>query len=79
MALFQAKGCTGCHVHGAVNLGAGVAVGPDLTELTFGPGYPRAWLGDPASIRTQTLMPDLGLSGDEIEALIAFINNDDGK
>ena len=73
-ALFQAKGCTVCHLHREVNPGAGVGIGPDLTEVVFDPDYLRAWLLDPASIRPGTRMPDLGLSESEIEALIAFIN-----
>ena len=75
-ALFQAKGCTACHLHREVNPGAGVAIGPDLTEVMLDPAYLRAWLSDPASIRPGTRMPDLGLSGVEIEALIAFINDE---
>ena len=73
-ALFQAKGCTACHLHREVNPGAGVGVGPELTEAVFDPAYLRAWLLDPASIRPGTRMPNLGLSETEIEALIAFIN-----
>ena len=73
-ALFQAKGCTACHQHREVNPGAGVAVGPDLTEVVLDPAYLRSWLSDPASIRPGTRMPNLGLSSVEIEALIAFIN-----
>ena len=73
-ALFQAKGCTACHLHREVNPGAGVAIGPDLTEVVLDPAYLRAWLSDPASIRPGTRMPNLGLSSVEIEALIAFIN-----
>ena len=73
-ALFQAKGCTACHQHREVNPGAGVAIGPDLTEVVLDPAYLRSWLSDPASIRPGTRMPNLGLSESEIEALIAFIN-----
>jgi cytochrome c2 len=75
-ALFQAKGCTACHQHQEVNPGAGVSVGPDLTKRVFEPDFLRAWLSDPASIRPGTLMPNLALSPDEIEALIAFLNDD---
>ena len=73
-ALFQAKGCTACHLHREVNPGAGVGIEPELTEAVFDPAYLRAWLLDPASIRPGTRMPNLGLSETEIEALIAFIN-----
>jgi cytochrome c2 len=73
-ALFQAKGCTACHLHREVSPGAGVGIGPELTEAVFDPAYLRSWLRDPASIRPGTRMPNLGLSETEIEALIAFIN-----
>jgi len=38
----------------------------------------RARLADPASIRPGTLVPHLGLPAEEIEALIAFINDSGG-
>jgi cytochrome c2 len=77
-ALFQAKGCTACHQHREVNPGAGVAIGPDLTDRSFDPDYLRIWLADPASVRPGTFMPNLGLSAEEIEGLIAFINDGGG-
>lgn len=76
-ALFQAKGCVACHTHTAVSQpGFGGGLGPDLTTLKFDPEYLRRWLADPESIRPSTIMPDLGLDEQEIEALIAFINSD---
>ena len=73
-AIFQAKGCSACHLHREVNPGADVAIGPDLTEVVLDPAYLRSWLNDPASIRPGTRMPNLGLSRVEIEALITFIH-----
>lgn len=77
--LFAAKGCVGCHIHGAV-AGEGVGVGPDLTARRYEAEYLKKLLADPASVlpRTRTVeaMPNLGLKQDEIAALVAFINTE---
>jgi len=72
-ALFQAKGCVGCHQHNAVNPGSGIAVGPELSSRTYDPDFLRSWLADPPAVRPGTEMPNLRLSAEEIEALIAFL------
>ncbi|HET7087524.1 MAG TPA: c-type cytochrome [Anaerolineae bacterium] len=76
-ALFMAKGCVVCHQHDAVREArkefADFSVGPNLTHLELDPEYLRRWLKDPSAIRPDTFMPTLGLSDDEIEALIAFL------
>ncbi len=72
-ALFQAKGCVGCHQHREVNPGSGVSVGPDLSSRSLEPDFLRSWLKDPAAVRPGTQMPNLHLSDQEIEALIAFL------
>jgi hypothetical protein len=78
--LFVAKGCTTCHSHAGIEkklLGAfSVNIGPDLTRFTASPEYLRSWLSDPASVKPDTEMPDLNLSGAEIEELITFINSE---
>jgi mono/diheme cytochrome c family protein len=82
-ALFLAKGCATCHQHAAVSTSNSVAIGPDLTNYRNSPDFLRRWLADPQAVRPQTapafgpsdVMPNLHLSPDEIEALIAFINN----
>ncbi len=74
-ALFQAKGCVGCHTHSAVNPGSGIAVGPELSSRPLDPDFLRSWLKDPAAVRPGTQMPNLRLSDEEIEALIAFLVN----
>jgi cytochrome c1 len=33
----------------------------------------RVWLKDPPALKPDTQMPNLGLSSEEIEALIAFL------
>lgn len=77
--LFAAKGCVGCHVHGAVN-GQSVPVGPDLTARRYEPVYLKKLLADPASVLARRVgtaeMPNLGLEPGEIAALAAFINNE---
>lgn len=73
-ALFQAKGCPACHRHDALsNTGISTEIGPDLTGYQPDPDFVRAWLRDPAAIRPDTAMPNLNLSEDEIEALVAFL------
>jgi cytochrome c2 len=75
-ALFLAKGCVTCHHHGAFpRSGFGSDSGiPDLTTYRWTAEFLRTWLKDPAAIRPNTDMPNLGLKQDEIEALIAFLS-----
>ncbi|MCB8987483.1 MAG: hypothetical protein H6661_07005 [Ardenticatenaceae bacterium] len=50
------------------------SIGPDLSRRCKGsPDYLRLWLHDPASVKPETVMPNLGLSSDEIETLIQFL------
>ena len=76
-ALFLAKGCVVCHSHGAVLDArkdfADFNVGPNLSKVSRTPDYVRVWLKDPPVLKPDTQMPNLGLSKDEIEALIAFL------
>ena len=74
-ALFSAKGCVTCHHHAAVpGSGAFGDGNPDLTTFRWSAEYLRTWLKDPAAVRPNTYMPDLGLKSEEIEALIAFLS-----
>jgi mono/diheme cytochrome c family protein len=77
-ALFVAKGCVVCHVHDGVPESGDVSLsfGPELSTYHNGPEFLRAWLTDPTAVRPKTGMPDLGLSTEEIEALIGFLNQD---
>jgi len=77
--LFVAKGCITCHVNNKVanasqywtiDMGA-----TNLTKFTGSPEVLRLRLKDPASVKSDTKMPNLGLKETEIEALIAFINS----
>jgi cytochrome c2 len=79
-ALFSAKGCVMCHSHAAIKtqdgpFGFGDVQPPNLSEKAYGAEYLRMWLTDPAAVKPGTAMPQLGLKADEIEALIAFLNN----
>lgn len=74
--LFLAKGCVVCHVNRNVGtaLDISVELGPDLTQVTKDARYLESWLSDPSAVKPDTSMPKLGLSQNEIEALIAFLN-----
>ena len=77
--LFVAKGCVGCHVHGAVTGYTAMNVGPNLTPKRYQADYLAKLLVDPSIARTpgqQFPMPKLGLKPAEITALVAFINAD---
>ncbi len=72
--LFVAKGCISCHQHDAINYpDIQTNMGPNLTNHKVSPEFLRLWLHDPAQVRPATLMPNLELADDEIEALIAFL------
>jgi hypothetical protein len=76
--LFIAKGCVTCHVNDKafakdsihIEMGA-----PNLTSFSASPESLFLRLKDPASVKSDTKMPNLNLSETEIEALIAFINS----
>lgn len=74
--LFMAKGCITCHQHSAMKSSQqyfSLDIGKDLTNLSATPAYLRPWLKNPAALKPNTQMPNLDLSHDEIEALIAFL------
>ncbi len=82
-ALFLAKGCLICHQLNAVNeYRAGFAdfsVGPNLSTYRLSPDYLSKWLFKPDAVKPKTPMPTLGLSGPEIDALVAFLDENMGK
>ncbi len=82
--LFAAKGCVGCHVVTAV--GAPTMVGPNLAGVgdrthIAGGWLPNTdenmarWLGNPQAVKVGVLMPNLGLTDDEITALVAYLRS----
>jgi hypothetical protein len=78
--LFIAKGCITCHYNSkagssseywTIETGA-----PNLSTFSANPEIIFMRLKDPASVKSDTQMPQLNLKEWEIEALVAFINSD---
>lgn len=81
--LFVAKGCGTCHLNGDVPEWAAwnessVNIGPELTGRRLEASYVRQRLTNPASLppigADKVRMPTLGLSGAEVDALVALIS-----
>jgi cytochrome c oxidase subunit II len=75
--------CAACHTIDGLE-GAAGTMGPNLTHVasrdTFGAlmfefneENLRTWLRDPPAMKPGVRMPDLGLTGDEIDALVAYL------
>lgn len=76
--LFLAKGCVVCHVNDrAIETSHeyGVGMGPNLTAYRNDPDFLRRLLANPQSVDPSRVMPDLHLKTDEIEALAAFLGD----
>jgi hypothetical protein len=79
--LFIAKGCGTCHINSDVpefrRENRSYTIGPELTGRRLDAGYLRQRLSDPASLPAigagDIRMPTLGLSGAEIDALVALL------
>ena len=81
--LFQSKGCVACHSLQAVNAPKGM-VGPNLANVGAR-SYIAAgtlkntdenlarWIRDPQAIKKGVLMPTLGVTQTEAQALVAFL------
>ena len=83
-ALLQAKACGACHVIPGVQEAYGKA-GPSLKglkerkrllggRLENNQENMKAWLKNPDSIKSGTLMPNTGLTDEEVEILIRYFN-----
>lgn len=83
--LFATKGCTGCHTHASFPK-ARMQVGPDLTAVAErartritgldARAYIRQSLREPGAYRVagySALMPDLGLTDEQIDSITAFL------
>ncbi len=81
LTAFSAKGCAGCHTVGGVSEGK---VGPNLSHLQSRSTFAgsmfalnadnlRTWLEDPPAVKPGSVMPDLGLTDEEITQLIAYL------
>lgn len=78
----EAAGCGACHTIPGVP-GADATVGPPLDRwsqrvfiagnLTNSPENLARWIADPDAVEPGTAMPDLGLSRDEIEDVVAYL------
>jgi hypothetical protein len=77
--LYIAKGCTTCHVHGAVEASGRINIGPNLTPKRYQAEYLAKLLEDPSIAKTpgqQNTMPKLELKPTEVAAITAFINSE---
>jgi cytochrome c oxidase subunit II len=81
--LFLSKGCVGCHSLQAVSAPKGM-VGPNLANIGarsyIGAGTLKntdenlaRWIRNPQAIKKGVLMPNLGVSETEAQALVAFL------
>jgi mono/diheme cytochrome c family protein len=75
--LTEQRACLGCHVIGS----AGGQVGPSLNRAVAqrGPQFVRQKLVDPTVDNASSMMPNLGLAAQEIEAILAYLNTLKGK
>jgi len=77
--LFIAKGCITCHQNSKVGSSSDywtIDMGaPNLSKFSAVPEVISMRLKDPASVKSDTKMPNLDLTDVEIEALLAFINS----
>jgi cytochrome c oxidase subunit II len=82
LQIFNQKGCAGCHSITGISNGQ---IGPNLTHFKsrtvfagsiFNNTDPnlRAWLRNPPAQKPGSVMPNLGLSEDEITKLIAYLD-----
>lgn len=82
--VFMSKACVGCHT--IAGTPAQGKVGPDLTHvgsrttiaaglLENTPENLARWLEDPPAVKPGSLMPRLGLTPEEIQALVAYLSS----
>lgn len=77
--LFLAKGCVVCHVNTraiAASDQLSIDVGPNLSAYRNDADFLRRVLADPQAVDANRTMPNLHLEQAEIEALVAFLNED---
>ena len=80
--MFASQACVGCH---AINGTAAAGVtGPNLTHLASRgfiaggvlantPENLHAWIKDPQSVKVGNIMPNLGLSDEQVNVLVAYL------
>jgi mono/diheme cytochrome c family protein len=76
-ALVEQKACLGCHVIGS----AGGQVGPSLNSSVSRRGamFVRQKTADPTFNNSTSMMPNFGLTPDQIEAIVAYLNTLNGN
>ncbi|MFQ5543859.1 MAG: c-type cytochrome [Nitrospiria bacterium] len=69
------KGCTGCHRIGKLSLQR-VTIGPDLTYVgdRLKEAWIYSWIKNPQKYRADTLMPNLGLTDMQAQAVAAYLS-----
>jgi len=78
--VFTSKGCTACHTIEGVQ-GAVGTVGPNLTHIASqmynnfpnDPEFLKQWINDPQTAKPGTAMPKLGLSDEELNNVVSFL------
>jgi len=83
-ALIAAKPCVGCHMIPGIP-GANGTVGPNLAGVASrakiaggavsnnGPDDLKKWISNPPAEKPGTLMPNLGLTDDELNKIVAYL------
>jgi cytochrome c oxidase subunit 2 len=81
--IFLSSACIGCHTIRGTD--AAARAGPELTHFAerdivaaFLPNTDEnlaLWLADPPAVKPGALMPDLGLSTEQIQALVAYLQS----
>jgi len=86
IALFNAKGCVGCHTINSGTGNDGARVGPNLTHFASRGTFAgsiferndenlRKWLANPPGRKPGSIMPNLHLKPDEIDQLVAYLES----
>jgi cytochrome c oxidase subunit 2 len=81
-ALLGTKGCIGCHAIRGINVSS--RVGPNLTNsasrariagiMPYSQENMRRWLAMPLELKPGSKMPNLNLSDEELDALVAYLD-----
>ncbi len=80
--VFRTKGCLGCHtIAGVSEIGT---IGPELTHIAsqeliadsvpYSPENLREWLQNPHELKPGTQMPNMNLSAEDLEAVVAYLD-----
>ncbi len=72
-SVFQQAGCVSCHTTN----GDGGTFGPDLSNVASerNNSWLKKYISNPKQINEQAKMPDSSLSGEELDAVVDYLNN----